>query len=118
MDKIETTQEIAASSKVLRRELEYIEDESKMAQMNEEKTREQISAAERSLKTNFVVAGVFCLLFGVLVLLSKTAKSYFSVMVFSLVKTALPVLTALANFGTVQSVLSQYWTLIRDKIKY
>ncbi len=113
----ESVQAIAAST-VTETVLENIKEvDDQMKQKSEEKIQAQISAAERSLKTNFVVAGLFFSLFGLLIVMPKTAKAYFTIIYFSLLKTALPVLTAIANFGTVQSVVTQYWKYFKGKIK-
>jgi len=88
----------------------------KLAEMKEEKTQKQIMAAKRSLKTNFIVAALFTVLSSVLVILPKTAKLYYSATVLSSLKTALPILTAIANFGPVKSVVCQYWKHIKEKI--
>jgi hypothetical protein len=114
----ESVQAIAASivTETVMENIKEVDDQ--MKQKSEEKIQAQISAAERSLKTNFVVAGLFFSLFGLLIVMPKTAKAYFTIIYFSLLKTALPVLTAIANFGTVQSVVTQYWKYFKGKIKY
>jgi high-affinity K+ transport system ATPase subunit B len=76
--------------------------------MKEEKQMAQILSAQRSLVTNLICMSVFSVGLTLVFLLPVHARTYFSVTVFSFVKGLMPLLTALANFGTVQSVLRQY----------
>ena len=89
----------------------------KAAAMVEEKTRAQIMAGERSLKTNCFFFALFIGLFVMFALLSTNTILYFTAAVLPILKTVLPVFTAIANFGPVKSVVSQYWKNFRDKIK-
>ena len=85
-------------------------------QQEQKKCQAQILAAERSLNTNLVLGLLFCITFTVFLFVSKNLRVYLTVIVFSVMKAALPLLTTLANFGTVQSVASQYWNYIRENI--
>jgi hypothetical protein len=67
----------------------------------------QITSAKRSLVTNMICISVFFVGF-LMFLLPVEIRIYFNVFVFTLIKGLMPVLTALANFGTVQSVFVQY----------
>ncbi len=63
----------------------------------------------RSLITNLSCLSIFVVGHIIIVLLPKSISSFFSVIVFTLVKGALPILTTIANFGTIQFVISQYY---------
>ena len=76
----------------------------------EEKTMLQILAAERTLKTNGIVGIFFAILFFVFMVLSKESRVYFQVILFKIVQAALPLLTTIANFGTIQHVAKNYFT--------
>ncbi len=74
---------------------------------NEEKRMAQIDSAKRSLVTNLICMSVF--LFGILIGLQPAHKSnYFIGIFFSFVKSLMPVLSTVANFGTVRLVYLQY----------
>jgi hypothetical protein len=74
-----------------------------------EKHHAQISAAKRSIVTNVVLGSLFIFLLGVIMLVPPTWRPYCFAIIFSFIKVAMPVLTTISNFGTVQFVLSQYW---------
>ena len=80
----------------------------------EEKIRAQLAAASRSMKTNLVLGALFLVSLSVLMIVSNRWRPYFYVLVFSLMKGALPVFTAVANFGTIQFVANQYWNRLLD----
>ena len=105
---------VELGSNILNSQIER-ENEIKMQKILEVQ-QEQILAAERSLNTNLVLGLLFCITFTVFLFVSKNLRVYLTVIVFSVMKAALPLLTTLANFGTVQSVSSQYWNYIREKI--
>jgi len=67
----------------------------------------QITSAKRSLVTNLICISIFFVGF-LMFLLPVEIRIYFNVFIFTLIKGLMPVLTALANFGTVQSVFVQY----------
>jgi hypothetical protein len=91
-------------------EIFSIEDEKMFEMAEKERTEAQIMAAVRSMKTNLIVGGSFCLFFFVLlVIVPKSLQQFVSVICFSSLRGALPILTTVANFGTVQSVVCQYW---------
>ena len=75
----------------------------------EAKRLAQILSAKRSLVTNLSCCSIFVVGHLIIILLPKGARSYFSVIVFTLVKGAMPILTTIANFGTMQFVISQYF---------
>ena len=89
--------------------------EAQLQHQQQEKCRAQILAAERSLQTNLVLVLSFCLLFFIFIFVSKQLRLYFIVVVFSIMKAAMPLMTTLANFGTVQSVANQYCNHLKQK---
>ncbi len=83
---------------------------------SEEKTEAQILAAKRSLITNLVLIGQSLLIDMTMPLITKDYLGLFIVFCFTILKGALPILTTIANFGTVANVISQYWTYLKHKI--
>ena len=79
-----------------------------------EQRRSEINAAVRSLETNVLLiltlAVVFVLYFHVLNFTNKA-------LMLSLYKSLAPILTAVANFGKIQNVLSLYFVSIREKLE-
>ena len=79
-----------------------------------QQTEALLSAAERSIAFNLIVFIIFFIIFMILLLLaSKSWRAYSVAVFFSCVKTALPVTMTIANFGTVQFVLAQYWDFFK-----
>ena len=76
--------------------------------MKEEKRMAQIDSAKRSLVTNLVCMFVFIAGSSLLALLPVPFNNYFAVIFFTFVKGLMPILTTVANFGTVRSVYLQY----------
>jgi hypothetical protein len=52
-------------------------------------------------------------MFIILEAVSKQTRVYLYVIIFSTFKAALPLLTTIANFGTVQFVARHYWSYIK-----
>ena len=75
---------------------------------------EKISAT-RSLKTNFILILMFFLSNLFLLLPSKMWQTYFCLLETSTYKSLLPIVTTIANFGTVRSVGFQLWKIIFKK---
>ena len=75
----------------------------------EVKRRAETLAAKRSLETNFIVILVFIAASVVLLIPSKMWQTYFCVVHTSVQKTLLPILSTMANFGTIRSVGKQLW---------
>jgi hypothetical protein len=76
--------------------------------MNEEKRLSQIQSAKRSLVTNLICMFVFTIGITVDIMMPVEIRTYFCVIFFTLVKGFMPVLSTVANFGTIQSVCWQY----------
>ena len=81
----------------------------------EEKIMLQIAAAERSLKTNGFIVISFAIVFCIIMAVSKETRVYFHSIAFALIKSALPLLTTIANFGTIQHVARQYWNYFQQQ---
>ena len=77
-----------------------------LLKQRKQKLREQIVSAKRSLCTNFCVASVIALTLVVTVALPKPANFYWIVMATVVEKTALPIVTSVANFGNVKFAFS------------
>ena len=75
---------------------------------DKEKCEAQILAAKRSLITNMVLTALCVLTNSAFVFLSPDFIPYFTVLVLSTLKGALPISTTVANFGTVVNVISMY----------
>jgi len=76
--------------------------------MKEEKRLAQVASAKRSLVTNFICISVFIVGSTLMFLLPVGISNYLGVFFLTLVKGLMPVLSTVANFGTVQSVFLQY----------
>ncbi len=76
--------------------------------MKEEKRVAQINSAKGSLVTNLICMSVFFVASSLIALLPVHIGSYFGVIVYTFVKGLMPVLSTLANFGTVRSVYLQF----------
>jgi hypothetical protein len=74
-----------------------------------EKIEAQISAAKRSMITNLILGGIFCIFAALLVFLPDHLRPFGCEILLSFFKAAMPIFTTIANFGTVRFVLSQYW---------
>jgi hypothetical protein len=78
------------------------------------KNEAQISAAKRSNKTNLILGILFFAMFTIVTLTPKQIRPYFASFIFSVMKTSMPVFTTIANFGTIQFVLTQYWNYFKQ----
>jgi hypothetical protein len=86
-----------------------------LALSEEKKVNSQIESATRSLRTNLILFGILLLAAAFLNLVPAFLKSFLTTTVFTVFKAAFPLLTAVANFGTVQSVASTYWNYLKAK---
>jgi len=82
------------------------------------KTIAELSAAKRSLKTNLVLLSTFLVLTTIVIFVESSFRNYVSFVVFSVMKSAMPILVTVANFGTVKQVASQYWSNLKETIKF
>ena len=76
--------------------------------VNEEKCLAQIQSAKRSLITNLLLCGLLIVGHVIIALLPTVERIFYSIILFTSVKGALPILSTAANFGTVRYVISQY----------
>jgi len=79
----------------------------------EKKNEALIEAAKRCLQTNAILGLLFLLALISIMIFSRERRSYFSALIFTFMKGSVPVFTTIANFGTVQFVISQYWEYYR-----
>jgi hypothetical protein len=88
--------------------------------VNDEDDDKEQNAAIRSQQTNFAILFVFLIIPVVTLSINieyrALAKSAF--LLNSIQKCLAPVLTTIANFGTVREVTMQYWTIFRQKIAH
>jgi hypothetical protein len=75
---------------------------------DQEKFDAQVLAAKRSLITNLVLTALCVLTNSAIVFLPPDFIPYFTVLILSSIKGALPISTTMANFGTVANVISMY----------
>lgn len=71
---------------------------------NDSNEKSEIVAAARSLKTNILLTSAFIIIFVCLAFLSD----YYNVLICSTLKGMVPILTTIANFGKIQTVLLLY----------
>ncbi len=89
------------SKDCLSREILYIRAE-------EEKTKAQLTAATRSMMTNGILGGTLIFLWITIMFIPDFWRPYVHVILFSVMRGSMPLMTAIANFGTVKSVALQY----------
>ncbi len=82
---------------------------------SEEKTS-QVLAAKRSLITNLVLIGQFLLTDMAMPFIAKEYLPFYVALIFPTLKGALPILTTIANFGTVANVICLYWAHLKHNI--
>ena len=73
-----------------------------------------MSAVERSLKTNLALGVFFISALSCMALTPNVWRPYFTLIALSVMKGALPVMTTIANFGTVKTIVSQYWDYVKQ----
>ena len=86
-------------------------------QKEDEKIRAQLTAATRSMKTNLTLGVIFIVVLIIFLLVPDVWRPYFIAIVFTVMRGSMPILTAIANFGTVKFVALQYLAYIQDKFK-
>jgi hypothetical protein len=82
-----------------------LRDNCSYVENNEEAVALEIAAMARSLKTNLFMSFAFIVIFISLANFSETQ----SVLVVSTMKSMVPILTTIVNFGKIQNVLTLYW---------
>jgi hypothetical protein len=107
---------IENSSHTCKSDLEPFNDkegEELAATLNEERRQAEIRAAKRSIETNLIAGLVFFLVYGIFIVMSSEIRQSFGIIAFSMLKGHLPIFTTVANFGTVHSVMLQYWKYLK-----
>jgi hypothetical protein len=94
---------------VLPRQDRDVEEISHFDSEIERRNKAQVFAAKRCLLINIVLGVLFILAFGLIVAFTSSMRGYFCAVTLNIMKALLPTLTTIANFGTVQSVILQYW---------
>lgn len=82
----------------------------------EERRQAEIRAAKRSIETNLILVVVFFVVYGAFVVMSSDLRQNYSLFAFSTLKGLLPITTTIANFGTIHSVLLQYWSFFKASL--
>ena len=77
------------------------------------KREAQIQSAKRSLLTNITLMMFFTASHSSIFLLPEPERIVFTVAVFSLLKGVMPIGTTIANFGTIQVLVSKYWSILK-----
>ena len=85
-----------------------------LSESEKEKIQAQITAVKRSMITNAVLAVTFLVLLTFVFAMPRSVRQVCFEIVFSFIKAAMPIFTTIANFGTVQFVVSQYWQSIQN----
>ena len=80
----------------------------------EERRQAELKTAKKSIETNVIICLIFFVVYGIFILMSSCLRQSYSILVFSILKGVLPVCTTIANFGTVSSVLVQYWNYAKN----
>jgi hypothetical protein len=84
----------------------------------EKRNQAQIQAAKRGLQTNAVLGLLFLLALVSIMMYSQERRAFFSCFIFTIMKSSLPAFTTIANYGTVQFVMSQYWQYLKKTSFY
>ena len=101
------------------------EAEERLKKVSEMKTKAQILAAKRCLWTNVGVGLIFAAALSLMWTFSSTKMGAFpAAVVMNTVKVLMPILTTMANFGTIQGVASRYleaaqesWIHLRSRLR-
>jgi hypothetical protein len=86
----------------------------KEAQIALDKITQERKAAIRALTTNFCIFFIFCLPNIAVLIKSPWARFFFTTNL-SFHKCMMPVLTTIANFGTIREVCLKYWISLKEK---
>ena len=75
----------------------------------EQKFEAQIEAATRSIHTNMFLIAMFIISQILIQLFKKETRSYYVAIIEVTLKGVLPILSTICNFGTIQSVIMEYY---------
>jgi hypothetical protein len=93
---------------------EEIVKTTKIETENDDLKKRQLTAAKRSLYTNLFLIFTFTFVYAIIVLLPR--REIFCLFVLSVMKGSMPIFTTIANFGTIHSVVSQYWDFLKGEL--
>ena len=87
-----------------------------LCEKENDKIQAQFMAAKRSMMTNLILIAIFILLMLLALLIPVSVRQVCMEIMFSFTKVAMPIMTTIANFGTVQFVVRQYWKSWQESI--
>ena len=87
-----------------------------LSEKDNDKIQAQFIAARRSMMTNLILIAIFILLMLLALLIPVSVRQVCMEIMFSFTKVAMPIMTTIANFGTVQFVVRQYWKSWQESI--
>ena len=91
----------------------FTSNEANVSIVNLEKEKSEIVSAARSLKTNIILTSIVFLIFVCLAFVSDS----FNIFIGSAMKGLIPILTTIANFGKIQTVLLLYCKNSKNKME-
>ena len=83
-----------------------------LGEKDNDKIQAQFMAARRSMVTNLILIAIFITLMSLVPIIPVSVRQVCTEIMFSFTKVAMPILTTISNFGTVQFVVRQYWNSI------
>ena len=87
-----------------------------LCEKENDKIQAQFRAAKRSMITNLILTAIFILLMSLVLLIPVSVRQVCMEVMLSFTKVAMPIMTTIANFGTVQFVVRQYWKSWQESI--
>ena len=87
-----------------------------LCEKENDKIQAQFMAAKCSMMTNLILIAIFILLMSLTLLIPVSVRLVCMEIMFSFTKVAMPIMTTIANFGTVKFVVRQYWKSSKESI--
>ena len=87
-----------------------------LCEKENDKIQAQFMAAKRSMMTNLILIAIFILLMLLALLIPVSVRQVCMEVMLSFTKVAMPIMTTIANFGTVKFVVRQYWKSSKESI--
>ena len=75
----------------------------------EQKFEAQIEAATRSIHTNMFLIAMFIISQILIIWFKKETRAFYAAIIFTTLKGVLPIFSTICNFGTIQSVIMEYY---------
>ena len=75
----------------------------------EQKFEAQIEAATRSIHTNMFLIAMFIINPILIIWFKKETRAFYAAIIFTTLKGVLPIFSTICNFGTIQSVIMEYY---------